>query len=342
MFMDFLPIFFDIRGRFCAVIGGGDVAARKISLLTMAGGRVTVTAPELCAALSRRVRAAEIIWREEVYAPNALDGAALVIAATQNREVNAQVSRDAKALGIPVNVVDDPELCTFVMPAIIDRSPLVVAVSTGGASPVLSRLVRARLESLIPASYGELAKFAERFRERVKTALPSELRRRFWEGVLQGPVAELVLSGRDAEAEECIVEAITKADPAALTRGEVYFVGAGSGNPDHLTFAALRVMQHADVVLYDGGITPAILNLVRRDAEHICVGGVDSLRPLPQTEVTRLIVKFARMEKRVLRLEAGHIPLVGGDCEEMEVLAHERIPFQVVPGVSVVDENRFR
>lgn len=335
--MEFLPIFLKLRGQPCAVVGGGDVAARKVALLLAAGGRVTVTAPELCDELAERLRAGEIEHRAERYTPAALAGAALAIAATDDRAVNAEVSRDAQARLLPVNVVDDPELCSFIMPAIVDRSPMIVAVSTGGASPVLARLTRARLESMIPASYGNLVRLAEAFRDRVKAALSPALRRPFWERTLQGPIAELVLAGRDDDAAAGLAAALDAAahgGSAELGRGEVYLVGAGPGNPDLLTFAALRLMQQADVVLHDNLVAPAIVDLCRRDAERIYVGKTGAAHTLRQEDINQLLVRLAGEGKRVLRLKGGDPYTFGRGGEEIETLADAGIRFQVVPGIT--------
>jgi uroporphyrin-III C-methyltransferase/precorrin-2 dehydrogenase/sirohydrochlorin ferrochelatase len=342
--MDKLPIFLDLKGKPCAVIGGGEVAARKVSLLQAAGAQVTVTAPQLCATLAAAAAAGTLVHRAARYAPEALDDAVLVIAATDDRNVNAGVSRDAQARRLPVNVVDDPELCSFIMPAIVDRSPMIIAVSTGGASPVLARLTRARLESLIPAAYGKLAELAERFRGCVKATLPESARRAFWEDALQGPVAELVLSGRAAEGEALLARLLADAGQqaagsdasadAAARRGEVYLVGAGPGNPDLLTFAALRLMQQADVVLYDNLVAPAIVDLCRRDAERIYVGKRGAEHAVPQPDINRLLVEHARAGRRVLRLKGGDPYVFGRGGEEIGTLAAAGIRFQVIPGVT--------
>lgn len=332
--MEHLPIFLKLTGRACAVIGGGEVAARKAELLLAAGARVTVTAPELAAPLAELLRQGRIAHRAEAFSPAALQGAALVIAATDDRAVNAEVSRLAQAQSLPVNVVDDPELCSFILPAIVDRSPVVIAISTGGASPVLARLLRARLESLVPAAYGELAALSARFRDRVKRALPQAARRRFWEGVLQGPIAELANSGRVDEAERALAQAVDDASHRGPQPGEVYLVGAGPGNPDLLTFAALRLMQQADVVLYDNLVSTPILELTRRDAERIYVGKQRALHTMRQEEINALMVKLAQAGRRVLRLKGGDPYVFGRGGEEIESLAASGVRFQVVPGVT--------
>jgi uroporphyrin-III C-methyltransferase/precorrin-2 dehydrogenase/sirohydrochlorin ferrochelatase len=330
--MEFLPIFLSLRGRPCLVVGGGEVAARKVALLLEAGAAITVLAPELCETLAEQATAGRIAHRAGRFVPEALDEAVLAIAATDDREVNRQVSDEAKRRRIPVNVVDDPEFCSFIMPAIVDRSPVVIAVSTGGASPVLARLIRAKLESLIPAGYGRLAALVDRFRDAVKQKLPQPARRPFWERVLQGPVAEMVFSGREQDAEEALRREIEENRPA--TAGEVYLVGGGPGNPDLLTFRALRLMQQADVVLHDALVSPEVLNLVRRDAERIYVGKQRDFHTLRQGEINELMVQLALEGKRVLRLKGGDPFIFGRGGEEIETLAAHGIRFEVVPGIT--------
>jgi uroporphyrin-III C-methyltransferase/precorrin-2 dehydrogenase/sirohydrochlorin ferrochelatase len=330
--MDYLPIFLDLRGRRCLVVGGGEVAARKVSLLLEAGAAVTVLAPEVCETLAAQAASGRIAHRVARFSPEILDGVALAIAATDDRSVNRRVSEEARRHNIPVNVVDDPELCSFVMPAIVDRSPVVVAVSTGGASPVLARLIRAKLESLIPAAYGHLAALMDRFRDAVKAKLPQEARRPFWEKVLQGPIAEMVFSGRERQAEEALRQEVEEGRPTAA--GEVYLVGGGPGNPDLLTFRALRLMQQADVVLHDNLVSPEVLNLVRRDAQRIYVGKQRDFHTLRQDEINELLVKLAKEGKRVLRLKGGDPFIFGRGGEEIETLAAQGIRFEVVPGIT--------
>jgi len=332
--MDHLPIFLKLEGRPCAVIGGGEVAARKAALLLDAGARVTVTAPRLCMALAELKAAGRIAHRATEFGEEALDDAIVVIAATDDRAVNAEVSRLAQARGIPVNVVDDPELCSFILPAIVDRSPVIVAVSTGGATPVLARLLRARLESLIPAAYGDLAALARRFRDRVKQSLPQPQRRPFWEHVLTGPIAELVFSGRLPQAERALAQAVDDAAHRGPPEGEVYLVGAGPGHPELLTFAALRLMQQADVVLYDNLVSPEVMELCRRDAERIYVGKRRADHTMRQEEINARLVELAREGKRVLRLKGGDPYVFGRGGEEIETLAASGVRFRVVPGIT--------
>ncbi|WJW74370.1 siroheme synthase CysG [Thiohalobacter sp. IOR34] len=332
--MDFLPVFFTLKDQPCLVVGGGAVAARKAGLLSRAGGRVRVVAPELGATLAERAARGEIEHRARTFEAGDLDGMRLVIAATDDRDINAEVSRLAQARGIPVNVVDDPALCSFIMPSILDRSPVMIAVSSGGTSPVLARQLRSRLESLIPSAYGRLAQLAEDYREAAKERLPDEAqRRRFWEDLLQGPVSEMVFAGRDAEAREAL-EAALAAGHGASETGEVYLVGAGPGDPDLLTFRAVRLMQQADVVVYDRLVSQPILDMTRRDAERYYVGKEKDNHAVPQEGINQLLVDFAKQGKRVLRLKGGDPFIFGRGGEEIETLAQEGIPFQVVPGIT--------
>ncbi|MDD5403075.1 MAG: siroheme synthase CysG [Sulfuricella sp.] len=332
--MEFLPIFFDIKGQPCSVIGGGDVAARKAAMLLQSGGKVTVVAPQLCAALKREADKGAITHVQAHFSPEHLDHAVIVIAATDDRAVNQRVSEIARARRIPVNVVDDPELCSFIMPSVIDRSPVVVAVSTGGASPVLARLLRARLETLIPASYGRLAALADNFRGKVKQHFSESGQRRiFWEKIFQGPIAEMVFAGREEQATSALEQAITEAADIP-PQGEVYLVGGGPGNPDLLTFRALRLMQQADVIVYDNLVTPQVLEMTRRDADRIFVGKQRANHAMRQEEINELLVKLAKEGKRVLRLKGGDPFIFGRGGEEIETLSANRIPFQVVPGIT--------
>ena len=332
--MDFLPIFLDVRDRPCVVVGGGEVAERKASLLLRAGARVTVVAPEACQGLRRREAADELVLEARRYVEGDLDGCCIAFAATDDRAVNARVSADARARNIPVNVADDPSLCSFIMPSILDRSPVVAAVSTGGASPVLARLIRMRLEQLIPSAYGRLGTFVEAFRDKVKARFAEGRERKaFWERVLQGPIAERVLAGQEPAARRMMDEALASED-VTLAEGEVYLVGGGPGDPDLLSSKALRLMQQADVVVYDRLVSAPVLDLTRRDAERLYVGKERDRHALPQEEINALLARLAKEGKRVLRLKGGDPFIFGRGGEEIETLMAEGVPFQVVPGIT--------
>lgn len=333
--MKYLPIFYDLSVRPCLVVGAGEIAARKVRQLRKAEASVIVIAPEICKELKDLAESKEINYISEKFSEEILSDKMLVIAATNDIEVNRKVSELAKAQNIPVNVVDNPDLCSFIMPSIVDRDPVQIAISTGGASPVLARLLRARLETLIPASYGRLAKLMAKFREHVKQRYPKmQERRRFWEHILQGPVAEMIYAGQDKKALNALQKIIEKEEPVIDKTGEVYLVGAGPGDPDLLTFRALRLMQQAEVVLYDRLVAPEIVDLCRKDAERVYVGKKRDKHVLPQTEISQLLVDLARQGKRVLRLKGGDPFIFGRGGEEIELLTAENIPFQVIPGIT--------
>jgi uroporphyrin-III C-methyltransferase/precorrin-2 dehydrogenase/sirohydrochlorin ferrochelatase len=328
--MDFLPIFIDVKGRSCLVVGGGEVAQRKAAVLLDAGAKIKAVAPEFSAAFAGLPGIERVTAR---FQPGHLDGAVLVIAATDDSAVNQDVSREARARNIPVNVVDNPDLCTFIMPSILDRSPLMVAFSSGGASPVLARMLRGKLETMIPQGYGRLTAFCARLRNTVKERVTNPpMRRIFWENVLEGIIAEKVLTGDEAEAEAMLLALLENQD--AEPQGEVYLVGAGPGDPDLLTFRALRLMQKADVVVYDNLVSKPIVEMTRRDASRIFVGKQRDNHTLPQEEINALLVRLAQEGKRVLRLKGGDPFIFGRGGEEIETLTQHGIAFQVVPGIT--------
>ena len=328
--MDYLPIFLNLKGRPCLVVGGGEVGLRKASLLAQAGAQVLIVAPQLSATHALPAGCTHLA---QPYQPEHLKDAALVIAATDDAALNAAVASDAKKWGIPVNVVDEPASCTFIMPSILDRSPVIVAFSTGGASPVLARMLRAKLESLIPHGYGRLALFSARMRDLVKQRVAApEQRRILWEDALEGAVAEKVFAGDEAAAETILRDMLEHG--STHNPGEVYLVGAGPGDPDLLTFRALRLMQKAEVVLYDNLVSQPILDMTRRDAERIFVGKRRGDHALPQEEINDLLVRLAQEGKRVLRLKGGDPFIFGRGGEEIGKLAENNIPFQVVPGIT--------
>jgi len=333
--MDFLPIFLNLKQSQATVVGGGEVAARKVALLSQAGAQVTVISPELGETLSRQFERGDIAHIASKFDPELLQRPQLIIAATNDSVVNQEVARAAGAMNVPVNVVDTPELCTFVMPSIIDRSPVMIAVSTGGSSPVLGRLLRQKLETTIPASYGKLAELAKLFRDRVKQKFAhAPDRRLFWEKVLEGPIAEMMLAGKEDKAKAALEEALESEGARMPDAGEVYLIGGGPGDPDLLTFKALRLMQQADVVVYDRLVSPAVLELVRRDAERIYAGKERDFHSIPQDQINALLVKLAKEGKRVCRLKGGDPFIFGRGGEEIATLMEEGVAFQVVPGIT--------
>ena len=332
--MEYLPIFLDVKDQPCLVVGGGEIALRKVASLHRAGAAITLVSPDLADALEQQRAQGVFVHERRAFREQDIQGRRLVIAATDQREVNRQVADLAKTHGIPVNVVDQPEDCSFIMPSVIDRSPVIVAVSTGAASPVLARLIRTRLESLVPAAYGRLGELCARYRERVKQRFSDQRdRRRFWDRVLQGGVAERVFSGHLAEADAAMERELAHANPSP-GMGEVYLVGAGPGDPDLVTFRALRLMQQADVVVYDRLVAQPILDMVRRDARRVYVGKERDNHAMRQEEINRLLARLAKEGHRVLRLKGGDPFIFGRGGEEIDTLAAEGVPFQVVPGIT--------
>ena len=332
--MKYLPIFYDIRDRHCLVVGGSETAARKAELLLRAGAYVDVAAPSLHAGFEQLPHAERLNRVADDYSPLLLDNKDAVIVVLEEATLKMRIADDARARHIPVNVADTPALCSFILPSIIDRSPIMVAVSSGGESPVLARMLRARLETLIPASYGRLGALASRFKDRVRAAIKPAQRRAFWEKVFLSPVAEMVFSGRDTEAEIQLEAMLKDGAEHDISRGEVYLVGAGPGNPDLLTFRALRLMQQADVVVYDRLVSPPILDMCRRDADRVYVGKERDDHAVPQEEINLMLVRLAKEGKRVLRLKGGDPFIFGRGGEEIETLVEHGVPFQVVPGIT--------
>jgi len=332
--VDYLPLFLRLSDRPVLVVGGGKVALRKSELLARAGARIGVVAPEVLPELAELARASRGGVVLEPFHPDHLSEQVLVISATGIADVDRAVHTAAQALRIPVNVADVPELCDFILPSILDRSPVIAAFSTGGRAPVLARKLRAELETLLPAGVGKLADWLGARRERIRAAQPDPaLRLRAWERLVDGPVAERVYAGDEEGAEALLVDELT----AVSSVGEVYLVGAGPGDPDLLTFRAFRLMQRADVVLHDRLVSDAVLDLVRRDAERIYVGKRRGEHAVPQPDINQLLVDLARAGKRVLRLKGGDPFVFGRGGEEIEQLAAAGIPFQVVPGISAAN-----
>ncbi|WP_237056459.1 siroheme synthase CysG [Microbulbifer sediminum] len=332
--MRYIPLAFDLIDRPCLLVGGGPVATRKARLLRKAGARLFVVAPDITDELRELVRKSGGQYYPEPYRTEFLDLGDLVIAATSEESVNAIVSADARALRLPVNVVDSPELCTFTVPALVERGPLSIGISSGGAAPVLARSIRAQLEALLSPAVATMAEMAARTRDRVKEALPEPQRKDFWQWVFTGPVASKVESGKPEEGEAQLLEVLEKWAGSPEPTGEVYLVGGGPGDPDLLTFRALRLMQQADVVLYDRLVSHQVLELVRRDAERIYVGKKKEFHSVPQDNINQLLVDLAREGKKVLRLKGGDPFIFGRGGEEIDRLADARIPFQVVPGIT--------
>ena len=332
--MDHLPIFINIRKKPCIVIGGGDIALRKINLLLKAQAKVDCLSPLFSRDIKNLSKDGHITLINKSFEQTDIKDYSIIIAATDDSSVNSSISAIAQVKKIPVNVVDSPELSSFIMPSIVDRSPLIIAVSSSGKAPVLSRIIRAKLETVIPSAYGILADIAGEYRQKVKDRFSTiKDRRAFWEAVFSGVIAEKVFSGRISEAKEDIQRQLD--DSVEMDLGEVYLVGAGPGDPDLLTFKALRLIQQADVVLYDRLVSKGVMELVRRDSELIYVGkkgGSD--KSTKQVDINDQLVELAKSGKRVCRLKGGDPFIFGRGGEEIESLSEHGIPFQVVPGIT--------
>ena len=334
--MDYLPLFLRIENRRAVVIGGGPVAARKAELLLKCGARVVLIAPQL----QRSARELLAAWpgrlehQEAAFTAAHLEGATLAIAACDVPAVNAQVAREAEAHGIPVNVVDDPARSSFIFPAIVDRSPVIVAIGSQGAAPVLARRLRGLIEALLPARLGELARFAGERRQLVQQQLAPRARRPFWERLFSGPLARQVLAGETEGVREGFARALAGAHAQASAPGEVYLIGAGPGDPDLLTLRALQLLQQADVVLYDRLVDPAVLERARRDAERVFVGKAPEGCHTPQELINELLIDYARRGLKVARLKGGDPFIFGRGGEELQALARAGIACTVVPGIT--------
>jgi len=334
--MDYLPIFVDVRDRLVVVIGGGVVAYRKTEMLLKAHARVRVVAPLLCADLAVYRDLGRIEHRPLLFSPVQLDGAALAIAATDDEAVNDTVAQAARGRGLLVNVVDDSQRSSFIFPAIVDRSPLIVAVGTAGTSPTLARRVRTQIEALLPERLGELALYAGRWREAVRRAFPElPARLRFWDNFFNGPVAASLVSGNAAGADEAMQRVLDQSRVAAgAQQGEVYLIGVGPGDPDLLTLRAQQLLQQADVILHDRLVPEAILSRARRDAERINVGKSPGAHEHTQEYINQLLVKQAQTGRRVARVKGGDPFIFGRGGEELQVLREAGIPVVVVPGIT--------
>lgn len=332
--MDYLPLFFKLENRTVVLVGGGQVALRKASLLVQAGARLVVVSHAVNSELAELVETHQGLVIIDDYHSKLLDNADLVIAATDDYQLNSRVHFDAVERRLPVSVVNNPALCSFIFPAIIDRSPVIIGVSSGGESPVLARLLRAKLETWIPQSYSRLGKLVGQFREQVAARFSGDNeKRRFWEKTLQGQVAETVFAGSEDAAAKLLQRALDEGDPEYQV-GEVYLVGAGPGDPELLTFKALRLMQQADVVLYDQLVSAEVMALCHSDVERIYVGKRCGNHAMSQDAINALMVKYALSGKRVLRLKGGDPFVFGRGGEELEALNQHDIPYQVVPGIT--------
>lgn len=333
--MKYFPVFIDAEHTDCLIVGAGEVAARKLELVLKTPAKITVVAPWVSDTVAKLASHSNVILHQREFLDADLNGKNLVFVATDKPEVNQTVHDLAHHKGILVNVVDNTPLCKFITPSIVDRSPIIIAMSSGGVAPVLLRYIRQKLESVLPHKISLLGDFSERFRNKVKSALASVTDRRyFWEDVLDGDIGENVLQGNHAKAEEQLMVALEKYQSGDKPAGQVYLVGAGPGDPDLLTFRALRLMQKADVVVYDRLVSTDILELVRRDAEKIYVGKERSNHTIPQEDINELLADLALQGNRVVRLKGGDPFIFGRGGEEIQTLIARGIDFQVVPGIT--------
>lgn len=330
--MDYLPIFADLKRRPCLVVGGGNSAWRKTRMLLKAGADVGVIATKLNADFTAAIAANQIRFVGDTFSPENLDGIFLTIAATPHKALNALVYQSANQRQVLVNVVDDTQRCSFIVPSIVDRSPIIVAISSSGKAPVLARLLRQKLEATLPQHLGKMATLAGGFRDYIATQLSTfSSRRAFWEQAFNGRFADLVAVGRHSEAQQALEQQLQQHTPPV---GQVALIGAGPGDAGLLTLRGLQLMQQADVVLYDYLVSDEVMALVRRDAELVCVGKKAGFHSVPQEQTNRLIVEYAQQGKRVVRLKGGDPFVFGRGAEELEVLAEAGIDFQVVPGIT--------
>ncbi|ALD15359.1 sirohydrochlorin ferrochelatase [Buchnera aphidicola (Aphis glycines)] len=330
--MDYLPVFLDLKNKYVLVIGAGEVAFNKIKLLLRANALVNIVSRNLCSEIRRLLVEKKVSWIAQEFQISYLKNIFLVIAATSNTELNLKIFNKCNKLKILVNVVDDQSKCSFIFPSIIDRSPLIVAMSSSGQAPVLLRLLRKKIESIFPMRLGNVAKIAGRWRLTVKKHFSNFLERKhFWEKLFNSIFVQHIINGKEKKAISILQKMIKK--PSRLI-GEIILVGAGPGNSDLLTLRAFQVMQEADVVLYDSLVSQDILNLVRRDAKCIYVGKRARLKSITQEKIIKLLIFFAKQGKKVVRLKGGDSFIFGRGGEELEAAQNANIDFQVVPGIT--------
>ncbi len=330
--MDYFPIFLDLKGRRALIVGGGEAAARKLRLLKKAGAEITVVAARPC----REIEVSDARLIQRGFVAGDVNGQAIVFAASEVSALDDRVAEAAKAANVAYNVLDRAEASSFILPAVVERDPVVIAISSGGSAPVLVRRLRETIERLLPARLGTLARFADNFRGAIKGLLPDATgRRRFWERFFDSAIAEAVLAGDETKAREGMISLVNrKAANDSLETGIVHLVGAGPGNPDLLTVRAVQVMQRADVLVYDRLVGPQILDQARRDAERIYVGKAAGHHSLPQEDINALLARLAGEGKRVVRLKGGDPFIFGRGGEELEYLRKRNIAVDVVPGIT--------
>jgi len=330
--MEHFPLFFRLEKQTALVVGGGLVALRKAEILLGAKAHVIVVSPHFVEEFAALAAAQSLLLYQRPFVEDDLENKALVVAATDDRALNAAIASLARKKNILVNAVDDAEASTFIFPALVERGPITIAISTGGASPVLARLLRARIEAILPFGLEKLAYFAKRWRKTVQERLGQNARS-FWETILGGPIGRLAMQGQEQKAEEALLKQLSYQEP----QGEVYLIGAGPGNPELLTLRALWLLQRADVILYDRLVDARILDLARREAKRIYVGKAKDCHTLPQEDINRLLVQYAKKGLKVARLKGGDPFIFGRGGEEIESLAAEGIAFEIVPGISAAN-----
>lgn len=333
--MDYFPAFLKLEGKPCLVIGAGNVAARKVRLLLAAGADVTIVAPAINSELSALRASDRVRCRQREFRDDDVSGQQLVVAATSDSLVQHSVFKAASAAGIFCNSVDDIENSSYITPAIVDRSPLIVAISTAGSAPVLARMIRARIETLLPARIGQLAELGRTWRNRVRQQLSTLLQRRFfWEQAFDGEVASAVYAGHADQAEKLMADLLHSTAEDHKNTGAAWLVGAGPGDPGLLTLRALQIMQQADVILHDRLVSAEVLELARRDADRISVGKTPGCQANSQAEINALLVSLVQSGKRVCRLKGGDPFIFGRGGEEVEALKAAGFSCEVVPGIT--------
>ena len=338
--MQSFPLFLSLKDRRVLVVGGGEAAARKAEMLLSAGARVTLIADTVSGEVAQLIAEGCITWAGRGFDDEDLAGMSLAIVATDDEALQARVSLAAQRRCVPVNVVDRPALSSFIMPSIVDRAPITIAISTGGTAPALARRLRAEIERALPAALGRMARFAEIFRAQVRRTLDNpRARRRFWDRVFEGRVGEMALAGDEIGARRELIRLLDSARSEnargdAPVAGMVHIVGAGPGDPDLLTLKAHRLLQRADVVVYDRLVSPEILAMARRDAERLYVGKRAGHHALPQQEINQRLVALARAGKSVVRLKGGDPFVFGRGGEEVEALTDAGIAVDIVPGIT--------
>ena len=333
--MSYLPLFIETTGKKCLIVGGGKVASRKLIPILKAKMKVTLISPEVIEEIElnfQKNKNLKIIKRK--FEPEDIEGQFLIIAATNEKTTNQKIAKLSKDNNILVNMAEDSLSGNTLIPSVVDRDPIKIAVSSGAASPILTRLVKTKLETVIPYSFSKLADIMMEYRDVVKKSfLKISDRRKFWEVFLDGPVSEMVLSGHIDKAKKALDESL-KENKFLEKTGEVYLVGAGPGDPELLSFKALRLMQKADIVIYDRLVSRPIMNLIRQDAEKIYVGKQRADHAMPQENINQLLARLALEGKKVLRLKGGDPFIFGRGGEEIESLIKDDIPFQIVPGIT--------